>query len=200
MVGFAVAAKGAGVGEIAGQGLRAANSFVDGGYGLKAAAAFDNGEYGSAAGYTLAGTAYGLGNVLTLGEGAAVTKLGTSLITKAEGLVARGVEAGEAGAFSSLKGVKGDGLTAHHMPQAAAGRTGYNEGGALVMTHGEHVATRTYGSKGVATLQSDAGLSFRQVLFRDIQDVRRIVGSKYNEGLRDLIDYYRKNFPDQMSK
>src|SRR5258705_4037693 len=79
----------------------------------------------------------------------------------AEGVAAKGVQAGEAGAFGALKGVKGDGLTAHHMPQAAAGRTGYNEGGALVMTHDEHVLTRTYGSKGIGTLQSDAGSSFR---------------------------------------
>ena len=64
----------------------------------------------------------------------------------------------------------------------------------------EHVASRTYGSKGVATLQSDAGLSFRDVLARDIRDIRDIVGSKYNEGLRNLTDYYRRNFPDLMGK
>jgi hypothetical protein len=113
---------------------------------------------------------------------------------------AKGVRAGEAGAFGSLNGLKGDGLTAHHMPQAAAGRTGYIEGGALVMTQAEHVATRTYGFKGVGTLQSDAGLSFRDVLARDIRDVRSIVGLKYNEGLRTLADYYRRNFPDLMGK
>ena len=62
------------------------------------------------------------------------------------------------------------------------------------------MATRTYGSKGVGTLQSDAGLSFRDVLAKDIRDVRGIVGSKYNEGLRDLSDYYRRNFPDLMGK
>jgi hypothetical protein len=86
------------------------------------------------------------------------------------------------------------------MPQAAAGRTGYNEGGALVMTQAEHQATRTYGSKGVSTLQSDAGLSFRDVLARDIRDVRSSVGLKYNQGLRDLTDYYRRNLPDLMGK
>jgi hypothetical protein len=107
---------------------------------------------------------------------------------------------GESGAFGTLKGVKGDGLTAHHMPQAAAERTGYSEGGALVLTQAEHVASRTYGSKGIGTLQADAGLSFRQVLARDIADVRSIVGSKYNEGLRNLTEYYRKNFPELMSK
>ena len=86
------------------------------------------------------------------------------------------------------------------MPQAAAGRTGYSEGGALVMTQAENTATRTYGGRGVGTLQSDAGLSFRDVLARDIRDVRSIVGSKYNEGLRDLTDYYRQNFPELMGK
>lgn len=68
------------------------------------------------------------------------------------------------------------------------------------MTQAEHVATRTYGSKGVGTLQSDAGLSFRDVLAKDLRDVRSIVGSKHNEGLRDLTDYYRRNFPDLMGK
>jgi RHS repeat-associated protein len=115
-------------------------------------------------------------------------------------LAAGGVRAGEAGAFASLRGVKGDGLTAHHMPQAAAGRLGYNEGGALVMTQAEHAATRTYGARGATTLQSDAGLSFREVLSKDIRDVRSIVGPKYNEGLSDLIDYYRQNFPELMRK
>jgi hypothetical protein len=129
---------------------------------------------------------------------AAAFKLGAA--GSGPGGAAKGLEAGKAGAFGSLKGVKGDGLTPHHMPQAAAGRTGYNEGGALVMPQAEHVATRTYGSKGVGTLQSDAGLSFRDVLAKDIRDVRSIVGSKYNDGLRDLTDYYRRNFPDLMAK
>lgn len=29
------------------------------------------------------------------------------------------------------------------------------------------------------------------VLARDIRDIRRIVGSKYNQGLHELIQYYR---------
>lgn len=86
------------------------------------------------------------------------------------------------------------------MPQAAAGRTGYNEGGALVMTQAEHAATRTYGARGAGTLQSDAGLSFREVLSKDVRDVRSIVGPRYNEGLRDLINYYRQTFPDLMRR
>ena len=114
--------------------------------------------------------------------------------------IKRGVQAGESGPFGALKGTKGDGLTAHHMPQAAAERTGYNEGGALVMHHGEHVQTRTYGSRGAETLKSDAGLSFRDVLAKDFRDVRSLVGNKYNDGLRKLVEYYEKNFPELMKK
>ncbi|HEY8356841.1 MAG TPA: LysM peptidoglycan-binding domain-containing protein [Ramlibacter sp.] len=112
------------------------------------------------------------------------------------------VMAGEAGRFGGLhaRRVTGDGLTPHHMPQAGAGRTAYEDGGALVMTHAEHLQTRTWGSKGIGTLRSDAGLSFREVLYNDIRDVRSIVGTKYNAGLRDLADYYRRYYPDLMQK
>ena len=116
--------------------------------------------------------------------------------------LSKGVQAGEAGSYASLNArrVTGDGLTPHHMPQAGAGRTGYDEGGALVMSHTEHMATRTWGPRGIQTLQQDIGLTFREVLSKDIRDVRQIVGPKYNEGLRDLINYYRRSFPDLMKK
>jgi hypothetical protein len=114
----------------------------------------------------------------------------------------RVLQAGDSGAFGDLKaaGEVGDGLTPHHMPQAAAGRTGYNEGGALALPHDEHVLTRTYGARGAAALRADSELSFRSVLAKDIRDIRSFSGPKYNEGLRGLADYYRQNFPQLMSK
>jgi hypothetical protein len=30
--------------------------------------------------------------------------------------------------------------------------------------------------------------------------VRQIVGPKYDQGIRDLLQYYRTNFPELMSK
>jgi hypothetical protein len=57
-----------------------------------------------------------------------------------------------------------------------------------------------YGFKGALTAQQEAGMAFRDVLARDIRDVRSITGSQYNEGLGDLVDYYRTNFPDLMQK
>lgn len=112
----------------------------------------------------------------------------------------RTVRAGQAGRWGDLKGVVGDDLTAHHMPQAALGWTSYEDGGALVMTHNQHRQTRTFGWRGALTVQQDASLSFRDVLAADIWDMRSIAGSSYNEGLLDLISYYRTNFPQLMAK
>ena len=110
--------------------------------------------------------------------------------------------AGDAGRFSELdaRAVTGDQLTPHHMPQAAAKFTSREEDGALALPHEEHVLTRTYGVRGRAIVRIEAGLPFRQVLARDIRDVRYIAGAKYNKGLRELIAYYRTHFPELMQK
>ena len=115
---------------------------------------------------------------------------------------ATAVEAGEAGRYADLarRSVVGDGLTPHHMPQAALNFTSRADGGALVITHAEHVLTRTYGRAGAITAEAERGLSFRTVLARDIRDIRSISGSKYNQGLLDLTNYYRTNFPNLMTK
>lgn len=112
------------------------------------------------------------------------------------------VEAGEAGRFGDLaaRAVTGDQLTPHHMPQAAAGFTSRANGGALMLPEAEHMLTRTYGFKGAITAQNESGMGFRDVLARDIRDVRSIGGSRYNSGLRDLTDYYRSRFPELMKK
>jgi hypothetical protein len=60
--------------------------------------------------------------------------------------------------------------------------------------------TRTYGYQGAITAREEAGMSFRDVLARDIQDVRSFSGSGYNQGLQKLTEYYRTNFPDLMAK
>lgn len=94
----------------------------------------------------------------------------------------------------------GDDLTAHHMPQAALKFTSRADGGAIVMTTAEHEATRTFGAKGAVKKIADAGLSFRDVLAKDFNDVRNVVRSKYNEGLQQVTKYYKENFPELMSK
>ncbi len=124
-----------------------------------------------------------------------------NVATSAGGQAGRAVP-GEAGRFVDLdaKAVVGDQLTPHHMPQAAQGFTSRAEGGALMLPHEEHVQTRTYGAAGRRTVKLEAGLSFREVLAHDIRDVRRIAGTKYNEGLLKLTEYYRLYFPELMKK
>lgn len=132
-------------------------------------------------------------------DGAVLASFG--LITRI-GSARQCIARGEAGRFADLavRAVKGDKLTPHHMPQAAAGFTNRADGGALVLSEAEHQLTRTYGFKGALTAEQEASMAFRDVLARDIRDVRTISRSQYNQGLRDLLDYYRTNFPELMLK
>ncbi|MGI5413873.1 polymorphic toxin-type HINT domain-containing protein [Streptomyces chartreusis] len=104
----------------------------------------------------------------------------------------------QAGRFGDMDpGVPGDGLTPHHMPQDALGHLPRRDGGAIVMKHADHALTRTYGPRGRATKAAEAGLPFRTVLARDIWDLRRIGQQQYgdpgyyNQGIQDLLAYYR---------
>jgi RHS repeat-associated protein len=109
------------------------------------------------------------------------------------------VSVNDAGRFGDLSpGPVGDGLTAHHMPQNALGFAPRNEGGAIVLTEADHILTRNFGPKGAVTKAAEAGMSFRDVLARDIWDLRIIGESKYgdpgyfNKGIQGLLDYYKK--------
>jgi RHS repeat-associated protein len=114
----------------------------------------------------------------------------------------RGLQVGEVGAYGALRArsVPGDMLTPHHMPQAAMEFTARAEGGSLVLHHSEHVLTRTYGGRGAVTSRMEQGMSFRSVLARDMRDIRKLFGSKYSQGLRDLLQYYKVNFPELMDR
>lgn len=60
--------------------------------------------------------------------------------------------------------------------------------------------TRTFAFRGVLTKTQDAGLSFRDVLAKDILDLRSIVGNRYDDGVRDMMKYYKESFPELMKK
>lgn len=131
--------------------------------------------------------------VLTIGIGpGSIGKVGAGLT--------EGVVAGQGGRFGSFVNKVGDDLTGHHIPQAALNFTSKADGGAIAMTTAEHAATRTFTFKGAATAIEDAATSFRDVLAKDIRDVRGIVGNAYNKGLQDVTKYYRENFPSLMKK
>jgi hypothetical protein len=148
---------------------------------------FNAGNYGTAALWGVGALADAALAVGTGGESAAAK-------------TAVGVAAGQGGRFATLRGIVGDDLTAHHIPQAAMNFTSRADGGAIVMTTDQHMLTRTFGSAGAVTVRDDAGKAFRDVLANDIRDVRNIGGSQYNSGLQDVLQYYRQNFPELMKK
>jgi hypothetical protein len=113
------------------------------------------------------------------------------------------VKEGEVGRFGDLDGRKraGDGLTPNHIPQAALNFLPYRDHAAVMMTHADHLLTRTYGAKGRATKALDRGASFRDVLARDLMDLRKIGQDVYgdpghfNQQIKEIIKFYRTNHP-----
>ncbi|MDX8255528.1 hypothetical protein [Acinetobacter pittii] len=152
---------------------------------------FNNWYYGGSAFDPTSSGAY-------IGGFAAMAITGPSNIIKSSSKVI----AGEAGSFATLseKAVIGDGIEAHHIPQKALGFTSEMNDGAIALTRAEHIQTRTYGYKGALALREDAKLPFRTILSKDIMDVRKISGTKYNQGLLDLLKYYKQNYPELMRK
>ena len=69
-----------------------------------------------------------------------------------------------------------------------------------MLPHDEHIMTRTYGAKGRLTKAADAGKPFREVLETDIDDIKHLFGDKYDEGIEQLRDYYRKTTPNYTEK
>ncbi len=115
------------------------------------------------------------------------------------------VKEGEGGRFGDLKprGKTGDKLTPHHMPQDGLGHLPRQDGGAVMMRGNRHAQTRTYGNAGKATKVTDTGVAFLKVLKKDIQDIRKIAKqagkpTMYDDGIRDLLKYYKKIVPNKM--
>jgi hypothetical protein len=113
-----------------------------------------------------------------------------------------GLSPGQVGRFSDLDklAARGDNLTPHHIPQAALEFTSRNDGAALVMGQAQHMLTRTYGFKGAITAVRDAALPFRDVLARDLWDLRSIDRGLWRDAITKIPAYYRQNFPGLMLK
>ena len=97
------------------------------------------------------------------------------------------------GRFADLDRAKLPGEVGHHMPQNAYNRdvTGISraDGPALGMTVQDHAKTRTFGGSGLGTINRERGLSPREVLTRDISDIRQNFGAKYERGIAEMMDY-----------
>ena len=96
------------------------------------------------------------------------------------------------GRFKDVDATRGSNEVGHHIPQNAFDKQigiSRNDGPALLMSNEDHALTRTFAGRGRATMVSDAGLSARQRLYLDVMDIRKLFGTKYNEGLIEAIKY-----------
>lgn len=102
------------------------------------------------------------------------------------GIVNRG------GRFANLDKLKQSGEVGHHMPQNASLKSmglGRSDGPAVGMTKADHALTRTYAGRGVRAMRQDVNLSPRLRLAKDVRDIRHLFRSRYNQGLREMLDY-----------
>ncbi len=96
------------------------------------------------------------------------------------------------GRFADVDSTRGTNEVGHHMAQNA-----YNEkigvkradGPALNMTKEDHALTRTFAGRGKGTMIKDEGLTARQRLEKDVEDVRKLFGKKYDEGIEKMLKY-----------
>jgi len=66
-----------------------------------------------------------------------------------------------------------------------------------MMSKEDHAKTRTFAGKGKAAMREDAaqGLSDRQRMAKDVWDVKKNFGRKYNEGLKEAVRYGQQVYP-----
>lgn len=85
----------------------------------------------------------------------------------------------------------------HHMPSQAAGNKGIN-GGALTMETNDHKQTASFdniaGSKNYRDKQKDLieNGKFQEAFQMDIDDIKRKFENKYDDGINQLAQRYRK--------
>ena len=100
------------------------------------------------------------------------------------------------GEYKDVKGIPG--MDAHHVGQAAILKNkinnyNYNEAPAISVPVIGH---RKSGDYGIVSRTVDSNLSPRQVLARDIKELRRVYRDIPNEALKRLIDINKQMYPE----
>jgi hypothetical protein len=102
---------------------------------------------------------------------------------------------GKGGAHSETTKPKGDGKDSHHMPADGATSLPKKDGPAIKMDPLDHKKTSSNGQRAghEAYIESVADLlkegKWRDALAKEIKDVRRVAGKKYNEAIREMMEY-----------
>ena len=102
------------------------------------------------------------------------------------------------GRFKDVDASRGVDEVGHHMPQNAYDKIigiSRSDGPALLMSKEDHALTRTFAGRGKATMREDIGLSARQRMAKDLWDIKNKFGKKYNEGIKQMLDY-AKTLPE----
>ena len=96
------------------------------------------------------------------------------------------------GSFKDVDATRGPDEVGHHMPQNAYNKTigvSRNDGPALLMSREDHALTRSFAGRGKATMKEDIELSARQRMAKDLWDIKNKFGTKYNEGIKQMLEY-----------
>ena len=72
------------------------------------------------------------------------------------------------------------------------------KGPAIQMERADHLETSSHGSKGLAGAEYRAYIKelieqgeWRKAIATEIQDVRRVAGAKYNQAIKQMLEYAR---------
>jgi len=102
----------------------------------------------------------------------------------------------QGGSYGELRKVhKGSGKESHHMPSDFSSPLPKNDGPAIMMEKVDHSITKTWGRGQLQDtyrqMQKDMleNGQWRQALSKDVWDVKNKFGTKYNEGLHEMLEY-----------
>ncbi len=153
-----------------------------------------------------AGTDIGGAAVCSTGIGCLVTPeaemAGTSVAIHGGSIVISGIVSEKELIVSQYKGGRykdlatGNGLERHHMPPDSTSSIPKKDGPAIQMDRPDHYQTSSWGTKGRAYRAQLKELiktgRMRGAMARDIMDVKRLFGSKYNQAIQEMLEYARK--------
>jgi hypothetical protein len=115
---------------------------------------------------------------------------------KAAAAVAPAASAFKGGAYGKLSAAVN--VERHHMPANSVSSLSRGKGPSIQMEKVDHQKTASFGSSNAAVAFREESKSLidagkmRDAMAKEIQDVRSIAGSKYNEAVREMLDYAKQ--------
>ncbi|CAG0936462.1 tRNA(Glu)-specific nuclease WapA [Thermoflexales bacterium] len=92
-----------------------------------------------------------------------------------------------------------DKLESHHMPAKASSPIPEGKGPAIQMEPSEHRLTSSHGTRGASATAYRKQIKdlidqgrWREAMALEIRDVRRATGTKYNQAMREMLEYAKK--------